>query len=191
MGSPVAAFVWRDVVGKRWIRCAVWQVALSSAIWLIWECALKFWFRHADAIAPPLFLSVVGAGMRFLLFQASQICFLLGQAFISEPEESDVASFGDVAMELGMRVWRAVAFHEQSTASDVSKIRTKVRTKVDYISFAFLCVASGFLAFISLLSSLLSSVRPNSMDIGLRRVILGLVYATVQSNQKKVNLSCR
>ncbi|CAM6111030.1 unnamed protein product [Calypogeia fissa] len=92
MGSPVAAFVWREVVGKRWISFAVWQAVISSFIFLVWEFAVKVCSQRAeDDIDRPI-LKALWTCVRFFSFQTSQMCFLFGQTFISEPEEREMAS---------------------------------------------------------------------------------------------------
>ncbi|CAM6111022.1 unnamed protein product [Calypogeia fissa] len=191
MGSPFAAFVWREIAGKRWIRCAVWQAAISSFIFLVWEFLRKSGSRCADDAVEAPILKALWTCVRFFLFDTTQMCFLFGQKFISEPEEREMASISDLAYEVRKRVWRAaVGFRgEESTPKEISEMRTKVRARLDHILFATLCAVSGFLGFISLLSSPLSSVGTSLWDIGLRGVTLGLVYAALQSYQNKLRLS--
>ncbi|CAM6086430.1 unnamed protein product [Calypogeia fissa] len=191
MGSPLASFAWREVVGKRWMRCGVWQAAISSIVFLVWEFVLKLCFRRGDGGYESPILAALWTCLRFVLFQTSQMFFLLGQTFISEPGESEMASMGDLAAEFWKRVWRAAlgVRGEEFMAKDAFEMRMKVRARLDYIVFTILCVFSGFLGFISLLSSPLSSMGISCLDMGLRGVTLGFVYAALQSYQKKIGLS--
>lgn len=102
-----------------------------------------------------------------------------------------MASMGDLANELWKRIWRAAVGSrvEEATVKDISEIRTKVLARLDYIALSILCIVSGFLGFVSLLSSPQFSVGTSSLNIGLRGATLGFVYATLQSHLKKVSLS--
>ncbi|KAL3700900.1 hypothetical protein R1sor_018922 [Riccia sorocarpa] len=192
MVSTVGTLVWRDIVGKRWARCGVWQAVIATCLWCCWE-AVIFPLLSPSSNEPRQFsfLPSLWALIRFLSFQVSQLLFLAGQTFVSAPEEADTVSLIDIIGQLTKLAWRAGVGRSRGDhfASDVAELRRKIRTFLDYCSFTFACVLSGVLGFCSLLSFTYSPAkRLSALDSGIRGAVLGLLYVGWQFYHARVTL---
>ncbi|KAL2650734.1 hypothetical protein R1flu_018862 [Riccia fluitans] len=195
MFSTAGTLVWRDVVGKRWVRCGVWQAVITASVWLFWETLISILLSPSShgshELSRSSFVSSLWALIRFLSFQVSQVLFLTGQTFVSAPEEADSVSLVDLIGQLIRLAWRAGVGRSRGDhfASDVGELRRKIRTFLDYTSFLILCVLSGILAFCSLLSFTHSPARRlSALDCGIRGTALGLLYAGWQIYHMRVTL---
>lgn len=129
--------------------------------------------------------------IRFLVFQASQLLFLVGQTFVSEPEEANAASLAYLVGKFLKLAWRAGVGRTRGDDffSDVAELRQKLRATLDHASYVTMCVLSGAMAFSSLMSSIhMSSGRLNPLNIGVRGAALGLLYAGWQFYHSNVTL---
>ncbi|BBM99809.1 nucleoporin NDC1 [Marchantia polymorpha subsp. ruderalis] len=195
MVTAVSSLVWRDVVGKRWARCAVWLAVTTSVVWVIWETTISRLVSHSSSQGSSetkqYFMPSMWALIRFLVFQASQLLFLVGQTFVSEPEEANAASLAYLVGKFLKLAWRAGVGRTRGDDffSDVAELRQKLRATLDHASYVTMCVLSGAMAFSSLMSSIhMSSGRLNPLNIGVRGAALGLLYAGWQFYHSNVTL---
>lgn len=171
----------REVEAKRWLRCMIWQAAGSTTVWLFWQSSFS-----GNAGKYLWFVPSIGTCFWFLVFQASQLLFLIGKLFVTTFQEKEAAS----ALDLLSGVWKIACNMLMGTSWEPEAARhlsSKISTTRDRIIFIFLCTISGFLSLVALASTQLTP--PNVLDTGVRGAALGFVYACLQFFQKKEVLS--
>lgn len=150
-------------------------------MWLLWQTVFS---GSSDRYL--WFVPSAWSSFWFLVFQASQVLFLLGTVFVTTCQEKEAASMLDVVSGVWKLTWNSLvgASWEPEAAQYLS---SKISTTRDQIIFTFLCAISGFLSLVSLASTQI--IPPNMLNIGVRGAALGLVYACLHRYQKKQVLS--
>ncbi len=181
----MAGMVGHEVEARRWLRCAVWQALMSCFVWLLWESLFSkgtssSYFR----LVPSLWTC-----LRFLIFQAAQHLFLLGEILVTSPQEKPVVSLKDLVSRILKLTWKAVI--GSPLDGDASReLYFKINATRDYILFTFLCGLAGFMSLFSLTSATLPMKTLGGWyGMGLRGAVLGVLYALLHSYQKNSVLS--
>lgn len=167
----------RDVEAKRWLRCMIWQAVGSTTVWLVWQSTFSSTAGKYLWFVPSLWTC-----FWFLVFQVSQLLFLIGKLFVTTFQEKEAAS----VLDLISGVWKMTCNMVVGSSWEPEAARhlsVKIRTTKDRIVFVLVCTISGFLSLLALAST--QQRLPNLLDIGVRGAALGLVYACLHLFQKK------
>lgn len=171
----------REVEAKRWLRCIIWQGAGSSLVWLLWQSTFA-----SNAGKYLWFVPSPWTCLWFLVFQASQLLFLIGKLFVTTFQEKEAASIVDLISGF-WKISCNVVLGADWEPEAARYLSSKIRTTRDRIIFVFLCSISGLLSLVALAFTQL--VPPSIVDIGVRGAALGFVHACLHLFQKKEVLS--
>lgn len=176
----MAATLGREVEAKRWLRCAIWQGAVSSFIWVLWQSILS---RKSDRTF--WFLPSAWTCFRFVIFQVSQYLYLLGKVFVTTPQEKESASGLGFLSGVWKLTWKTLVGSSLEVDS-AKQLSLKINATRDNVIFLSLCSLSGFLSLFALSSTQLD--QPEAYDAGLRGAALGFSYGFSHLYQKKAVL---
>eukprot|EP00249_Psilotum_nudum_P007065 c20284_g1_i1 orf=597-2279(-) len=177
----------RNIVRRRWLRCAILCSAISSFLWLVCvSCLSRFarWYLHSSGLM--LSWRAVGGGVAFLV---AQVIFLLGEMVVTAAEDENSVAVGDIAFGVVKLAWSGIVGSRinVSPSNDVAVLARKLQTTANRFLFTIACATAGFLSMACLRWASLEEKGP--FVKAFHGAVLGLVYAIVHIYRKKMILS--
>lgn len=189
--SGMAHPLWWEVVGKRWLRAALFHAGVSSLIWFSWETVFSAGTSSRWSELGPFFVTSLWGLLRLFIFVGSQLLYLCGKALVLQPEEVDAASAGDVVSWILRHTWWLVVgapLDKDSSVHEAALYR-RIRGTGLHLLFTLLCPLSGFVAIFALVSAIHATLEWKVvLELSVQGAALGFIYFLIHLYQKRAAL---